>query len=65
MSREAVRDAILGASRVTAICYENPDADTLGSALALRMAVERLGKAAEVVAADPVPPALSGLPGAS
>lgn len=65
MSREGVVEAILGASRVTAICHENPDADTLGSALALRIAVERLGKQAEVVAADPVPPSLVHLPGAA
>ena len=62
MSREAVVEAILGASRVTAICHENPDADSLGSALALRIAAERLGKQAEVVAADPVPPMLMALP---
>ena len=62
MSREAVADAIRGATRITIICHENPDADTLGSALALRMATERLGKQVEVVAADPVPPALIGLP---
>jgi bifunctional oligoribonuclease and PAP phosphatase NrnA len=62
MSREAVIDAITSASRITAICHENPDADTLGSALALRMAAERLGKTAEVVAADPVPPSLAALP---
>ncbi|MEO6579052.1 MAG: DHH family phosphoesterase [Candidatus Limnocylindria bacterium] len=65
MSRADVAAAILGAERVTAICHENPDADTLGSALALRMAVERLGKQAEVVAADPVPPGLVDLPGAA
>lgn len=65
MSFEAVRDAILSADRVTAICHENPDADTLGSALALRLACQRLGKAVEVVAADPVPPPLAGLPGAA
>lgn len=64
MSMEAVRDAILAAERVTAICHENPDADTLGSALALRLALRRLGKPVEVVAADPVPPSLAGLPGA-
>ena len=63
MTREAVLDAIRGAERVTAICHENPDADTLGSALALKMAAERLGKRAEVVAADGVPPFLLGLPG--
>jgi bifunctional oligoribonuclease and PAP phosphatase NrnA len=62
MSREAVIEAIASASRLTAICHENPDADTLGSALALRMAAERLGKRAEVVAADPVPPSLASLP---
>ena len=55
-------DALRGAQRVTAICHENPDADTLGAAIALRIAVERLGKRAEVVAADPVPPWLAFLP---
>jgi len=64
VSREAVVEAIRNASRITAICHENPDADTLGSALALRIAAERLGKQAEVVAADPVPPSLVDLPGA-
>jgi bifunctional oligoribonuclease and PAP phosphatase NrnA len=65
MTRAAVVEAIRAASRVTAICHENPDADTVGSALALRIAVERLGKQAEVVAADPLPPSLVDLPGAS
>lgn len=64
MSRAAAVEAIRNAERITAICHENPDADTLGSALALRIAVERLGKQAEVVAADPVPPSLVDLPGA-
>ncbi len=62
MSREAIAEAIRGATRITIICHENPDADTLGSALALRIAAERLGKQVEVVAADPVPPALAWLP---
>ena len=65
MSREEVVEAIRAADRITAICHENPDADTLGSALALRIAVERLGKQAEVVAADPVPPSLVNLSGAA
>jgi bifunctional oligoribonuclease and PAP phosphatase NrnA len=65
VSREAVAEAIRGATRITMICHENPDADTLGSALALRIAAERLGKQVEVVAADPVPPALAGLPHAA
>lgn len=62
MSLQAVADAIRGATRVTVICHENPDADTLGAALAIRIAAERLGKRAEVVAADPVPPTLADLP---
>ncbi len=65
MSREAVLDAIRGADRITAICHENPDADTLGAALAMRFVAEKLGKQAEVVAADGVPPFLSTLPGVS
>jgi bifunctional oligoribonuclease and PAP phosphatase NrnA len=64
MAREAVLAAIREASRVTTLCHENPDADTLGGALAIARAAERLGKEAEVVAADGVPPFLAGLPGA-
>ncbi len=64
MGREAVAAAIRGSARVTTICHENPDADTLGAALAIATAAERLGKEAEVVAADGVPPFLTGLPGA-
>jgi phosphoesterase RecJ-like protein len=59
-----VAAALREAQRITAICHENPDADTLGAALALRIAAERLGKPAEVVASDPVPPWLAFLPGA-
>jgi phosphoesterase RecJ-like protein len=62
VSRADVIGALRGAQRVTAICHENPDADTLGAALALRIAAERLGKQAEVVAADPVPRWLAFLP---
>ncbi|HEX5579256.1 MAG TPA: DHH family phosphoesterase [Candidatus Limnocylindria bacterium] len=50
------------AQRVTAICHENPDADTLGAAIAIAIAAERLGKAAEVVSGDPPPPLLSFVP---
>jgi phosphoesterase RecJ-like protein len=62
MSLSDVADLILSASRVTAICHENPDADTLGAAMAVRLAAERLGKQAEVVSGDPPPPFLSFLP---
>jgi phosphoesterase RecJ-like protein len=50
------------AQRVTAICHENPDADTLGAAIAIAIAAERLGKPSEVVSADPPPPLLSFVP---
>jgi phosphoesterase RecJ-like protein len=50
------------AGRVTTICHENPDADTLGAAIALAVVAERLGKTAEVVSGDPVPPFLEFLP---
>jgi phosphoesterase RecJ-like protein len=57
-----VVDLILRAERVTAICHENPDGDTLGAAIAIAIAAERLGKQAEVVSGDPPPPFLSVLP---
>jgi len=59
--REVV-DALRGARRVTAICHENPDADTLGAAVAIAIAAERLGKRSEVVSGDPPPPFLSVMP---
>jgi bifunctional oligoribonuclease and PAP phosphatase NrnA len=54
--------AIRGARRITAICHENPDADTLGAGIAIRIIAERLGKPGEVVSGDPPPPLLSFLP---
>jgi phosphoesterase RecJ-like protein len=57
-----VAAALRAAERVTAICHENPDGDTLGAAIALAIAAERLGKASEVVSADPPPPFLAVLP---
>ncbi|HET9497091.1 MAG TPA: bifunctional oligoribonuclease/PAP phosphatase NrnA [Candidatus Limnocylindria bacterium] len=59
-----VIDAIRGAQRITVIGHENPDADTLGAALAIRRVGDRLGIPTEVVMADPVPSFLQFLPGA-
>jgi phosphoesterase RecJ-like protein len=59
--REVV-DALLGAQRVTAICHENPDGDTIGAAIAIAIAAERLGKQSEVVSADVPPPFLAVVP---
>jgi bifunctional oligoribonuclease and PAP phosphatase NrnA len=55
-------ERILAAQRITTVCHENPDADTLGAAIAIAIAAERLGKQAEVVSADPPPPFLAFLP---
>ncbi len=63
MGMSEVARLIREARRVTAFCHENPDADTLGAGLAIRFAVESLGKQAEVVCADPPPPFLAFLPG--
>jgi len=43
--------------------HERPDGDTLGSALALAMALEGLGKRARVYSRDPAPELLRWLPG--
>ncbi len=53
------------ASSVLLLAHVNPDADALGSALALGLGLTRLGTRAEVCFAEPdsVPQSLSGLPG--
>lgn len=45
-------------------CHVGPDGDCIGSALALALALERLGVRAVVGSADGVPEPFSGLPGA-
>ena len=58
-----VAEVLRGADRISTFCHENPDGDTLGAAIAIAMAAERLGKQAEVVSVDPPPPFLAFLPG--
>jgi phosphoesterase RecJ-like protein len=58
-----VAEVLRGAQRISAFCHENPDGDTLGAAIAIAMAAERLGKESEVVSVDPPPPFLAFLPG--
>jgi phosphoesterase RecJ-like protein len=57
-----VADVLRAAQRITTITHENPDADTLGAAIALALAAERMGKQAEVVSGDPPPPFTAFLP---
>ena len=58
-----VAEVLRRAQRISAFCHENPDGDTLGAAIAIALAAERLGKQAEVVSVDPPPPFLAFLPG--
>lgn len=49
--------------RIALCCHVNPDGDTLGSALALRLGLIGLGKAVEVFCQDKTPDNLRMLPG--
>jgi phosphoesterase RecJ-like protein len=54
----------IGAARhVLVVSHENPDADTLGAALAVAWIVEARGGRATTVCTDPVPPLYHFLPG--
>lgn len=46
---------LLAARRVMTVCHRDPEADALGSALGLALALETLGARATPVCADPVP----------
>jgi phosphoesterase RecJ-like protein len=51
------------ARRVLTICHENPEADALGSALAVSLIVEANGGVATPVCADPMPAMYTFMPG--
>jgi phosphoesterase RecJ-like protein len=53
---------LLSARRVLTTGHESPDADAVGSALALALALESLGARVETVFADPVPSMYEFLP---
>jgi phosphoesterase RecJ-like protein len=53
---EAVAERIRSARNVLAVGHENPDADTLGSTLAICRMIEHAGGRATAVFADPIPP---------
>jgi phosphoesterase RecJ-like protein len=57
-----VAEAFRAARRITAICHENPDADTIGAAVAIRLIAERLGVESEIVSVDRPPPLFAFLP---
>lgn len=59
---ESVLDAIRQADTVALCSHVCPDGDTLGSALAMKLGLEQLGKQATVLCQDPVPETLHILP---
>jgi phosphoesterase RecJ-like protein len=59
---DAVIDRIRTARRVLAVGHENPDADTIGSTLAVRRLVMACGGEATPVFADPIPPLYGFIP---
>lgn len=59
-----VAQRLAGARSVLMLSHVNPDADTLGSALALGLALEARGARVQIAFDEPeVPPSLTGLPG--
>ena len=62
---EAVAEAIRGAEHIALCSHISPDGDTIGSALALRLALLSLGKRVSCFCADKVPDNLAMLPGAA
>ena len=61
-ARRRVAEILRGARRIASLCHENPDADTLGAALAIALIAERLGKEYEIICADQPAPMYSFLP---
>lgn len=58
----AVIERLLGAHRILTVCHRDPDADALGSAVGLALALETLGKHVTTVCSDPVPAMYAFLP---
>jgi phosphoesterase RecJ-like protein len=57
-----VVERLLAARDVLTVCHENPEADALGSALGLALALESLGKQATPMCSDVVPPMYDFMP---
>lgn len=60
--RQALANILREADRVSALCHENPDADTIGGAVAIALIAQRLGKEWEIVSVDAPAPAFDFLP---
>lgn len=60
---EPVLEAIRGAKTIAMVSHIGPDGDTIGSALAMKLGLEQLGKQVSVFCEDKVPDVLALLPG--
>jgi len=60
---EAVTAAIAGAEHIALCAHVNPDGDTVGSVLALRLGLLSLGKRVDIFCQDKIPGSLSMLKG--
>lgn len=60
-----VAEAIRQARTVAVCCHVNPDGDAIGSSLAVRLGLRKLGKTVDAYCQDKVPDNLMFLPGAS
>ncbi len=61
---DEVIGAIRDAKTIALCCHISPDGDTVGSALALRLGLEQLGKQTTLCCQDKIPDILAFLPGA-
>lgn len=61
-SKQQVVDILKNNSKFLILTHKSPDGDALGSAIALYLTLKRLGKEAQVICPDKIPPVLKFLP---
>ena len=62
MTLDNILEEIKKANTIAIVVHENPDGDAIGSALAMKLALEQLNKEADVIIPE-YPSAFSFLPG--
>src|SRR3977135_2377659 len=60
---QQIVEAIRGRQRFVLSSHSRPDGDSIGSQLAMRYALQAMGKDALAINADPAPPPLLSFPG--
>jgi bifunctional oligoribonuclease and PAP phosphatase NrnA len=60
---QSIVDAIRARQRFVVSSHERPDGDSIGSELAMALALRALGKTVRVVNSDPAPPPMQAFPG--